>query len=225
MADALANFTPFPRAETLGHRIREQLRDALMSGLFRPGEKLTLRAVAASLGVSLTPVREALFHLVSEGALEMRENGSIYVSKLDRQKIRELVKVRVSLESLAMLEAMPHLTDADIAEIVNYNNQLIEANARQDYVALTKANWHFHFKIYHTSQMPLLIRMIEACWLRTGSYLNVIYPEFAKSDDGVNNHQAILDAIRQGDGKSAAEAIARDIEYSSRGFFAAVSEA
>lgn len=224
MAEALTNFAPFTRAETLGNRVKEQLRNAIMAGLFRPGEKLTLRAVASSLGVSLTPVREALFNLVSEGGLEMGENGSIYVPKLDRAKIRELVKVRISLESLATIEAMPNLSEKQIAEITEINDRLVHANSINDYQALTQANWQFHFCIYQSSGMPFLVKLIETCWLRTGSYLSVIYPDFAKTDVGIQNHESILLAIRQGDGPAAAQAIAQDIEFASRRFFAAVSD-
>jgi DNA-binding GntR family transcriptional regulator len=115
MVQALESFAPFERTETLGVRVREQLRHAIMAGLFKPGEKLTLRAVAASLGVSLTPAREALFNLAAEGVLELGEtNGSIYVPRLDEEKLRELMKVRVSLEGLAAREATPNLKPKDI---------------------------------------------------------------------------------------------------------------
>lgn len=224
MVEALANFSPFARTETLGVRVREQLRHAIMAGLFKPGEKLTLRAVAASLGVSLTPAREALFNLAAEGVLELGDNGSIYIPQLDTEKIRELTKVRISLESLAAREAMPNLTQKDIIAIGALNDQLIEANQQKNYKLLTELNWSFHFSIYEAARMPFLVKMIESCWLRTGSYLKIIYPDFAKTDNGVLNHIAIIRAVREADAEAVAKAIAHDIEFSSQAFFEAVND-
>lgn len=222
MVDALASFSPFERTETLGVRVREQLRHAIMAGLFKPGEKLTLRAVAGSLGVSLTPAREALFNLSAEGVLELGSNGSIYIPQLDESKLRELTKVRVSLEGLATREAVPNLTQADIIEIGGINDQLIEANQEKEYKRLIDLNWSFHFRIYQASGMPFLVRMIESCWLRTGSYLNFIYPDFAKTDAGILNHIAVIRAIRVGDANATAAAVVRDIEFSSQALYAAM---
>lgn len=224
MVDALGNLSPFQRTETLGVRVREELRNAIMAGLFKPGEKLTLRAVAAALGVSLTPAREALFNLAAEGVLELGPNGSIYIPLLDDEKLGELVKIRTGLEGLATREALKYLTPKDIIEISDLNDQLIEANQQKNYEKVIEFNWSFHFRIYHASRMPLLVKMIESCWLRTGSYVNMIYPGFAKTDSGVLNHIAILRAIREGDAEKAAAAIIHDIEFSSQAFYAAVRQ-
>lgn len=224
MVEALSNFSPFQRTETLGVRVRDQLRHAIMAGLFKPGEKLTLRAVAGSLGVSLTPAREALFNLAAEGVLELGSNGSIYIPRLDEENIRELVKIRCSLESLAAREAAPNITRDDIIEISSINDRLIEANREKNYTLLTELNWIFHFTIYEASKMPLLVKMIESCWLRTGSYIKTIYPAFSNTDDGILNHIAIIRAVREGNPQAIADAIAHDIEFSSQAFYRAVRE-
>jgi DNA-binding GntR family transcriptional regulator len=224
MAEALTKFAPFERTDTLGVRVRDKLRSAIMGGQFRPGDKLTLRALAASLGVSLTPAREALFNLAAEGVLEMGANGSVYIPRMNVEDIRELTKIRLSLEGLAAVEATPRLAQKDIIEISSLNDQLIEANQKQDYKLLIQLNWQFHFHIYAAAGMPLLIKMIESCWLRSGSYVNIIYPDFAKTDSGILNHIAIIREIRNGDPDGVAAAIRKDIEFSSQAFIAAVSE-
>jgi DNA-binding GntR family transcriptional regulator len=224
MVEALDGFSPFQRMDTLGVRVREQLRRAIMAGAFKPAEKLTLRAVAASLGVSLTPVREALFNLAAEGVLEMGENGSVYIPELDAAKMSELMKVRISLESLVAREAAPNLTARDIVEISAINDQLIEANQERNYKLLNQLNWAFHFRIYEASHMPYVIKMIESCWLRAGSYLSIIYPDFAKTDAGILNHIAIVRAIREGNSEAVAQTIAHDIEFASRAFYALVGD-
>jgi DNA-binding GntR family transcriptional regulator len=224
MAEALATFSPVEKTETLGVRVREQLRNAIMAGLFKPGEKLTLRAVAAALGVSLTPAREALFNLAAEGILELGGNGSVYIPKLDSDAIAELTKMRTSLESLAAREALPNLTEKDIAAIRKLHLRLVKADEESDYKLLMQENWAIHFKIYHASNMPFLVKMIESCWLRTGSYLNIIYPTFAETDRGIRNHVAIMDCLERRDADALALAISRDIEFASQGFYAALAD-
>jgi DNA-binding GntR family transcriptional regulator len=217
---ALAKLEPFQRGETLGVRVREQLQHAIMAGLFRPGEKLTLRAVAASLGVSLTPAREALFNLASEGVLELGANGSIYIPKLDEDKAIELIKIRVALESMAAREATHKLDATKLLDISGFNDQLIEANEKKDFRRVIDLNWSFHFSIYSASEMPMLVRLIETCWLRTGSYINLIYPDFAKTDSGILNHIGIIRSIREGDADAVAAAVGHDIEFSSKALLA-----
>jgi DNA-binding GntR family transcriptional regulator len=224
MAKALSKFAPFERADTLGVRVRDKLRETIMAGHFGPGDKLTLRAVASSLGVSLTPAREALFNLAAEGVLEMGPNGSIYIPKMTVNDIRELTKVRMSLEGLAAAEATSRLSAEDIIQISSFNDQLIEANQAKDFERLIQLNWNFHFHIYAAANMPVLLKMIESCWLRCGSYVNIIYPDFAKTDAGILNHIAIIREIRKGDAVAVAVAVRRDIEFSAEAFVAAVSK-
>jgi len=211
----LESFTPVRRDDTLAVRAREQLRSAIMAGRFKPGEKLTLRAVAASLAVSLTPAREALYNLAAEGALEVGPRGSVYVPRLDRAKIAELTKIRVALEGLAAAEAARHLDHDVVAELRDLNDRLVEADGRQDYRDVIRLNWAFHFRIYNLSGMPALTRMIEGCWLKTGSYLNLIYPDFGKTSTGIRNHQEILAAIEARDPNRMLDAVRCDIEYAS----------
>lgn len=195
---------------------------AIMAGRFRPGEKLTIRAIAHALGVSPTPAREALYSLASEGALDVGPNGSVYVPRLDEARIAELTKVRLSLEGLAAREAAAKLDPATIAEIVRDNDELVVANRAGDYPQVIELNWKVHFGIYHRAGMPVLSRMIESCWLMTGSYLNVIYPRFGEVDEGIRNHEAIVAAVRAQDGERMCRAVRRDIRYAADALLAMI---
>lgn len=211
MAEALQSLKPIGRADTLGQRVRSELREAVMSGSFNPGEKLTIRGVAAALGVSLTPAREALFNLASEGLLEMRSNGSVYVPELTEARIVELARIRIALEGLAAKEAAARISDQEIAAVKALNQQIIEADISADYAKLIPLNWKFHFAIYRASEMEQLLRMIENCWTVSGSYLNVIYPAFGELSEGINNHRQIVRALEKRDGDRLASAINMDI--------------
>lgn len=224
MNDALDSLTPIGRTDTLAQKVRTQLKEAVMAGRFAPGEKLTIRSIAGALQVSLTPAREALYNLASEGVLEMRPNGSVYVPELTVDRIEELTKIRIALESLAAREAVRRLTDAEIRKLAILNDGMVEANENKNYPVLIALNWQFHFGLYRASQMDQLVRMIESCWVMTGSYINVIYPQFGEVSDGISNHQQIVRALERRDADRAAVAIATDINLASDALIAAIRD-
>lgn len=204
---------PLKRKETLGDLAAERLRDAIMSGRFSPGERLPIRAVANSLGVSMTPVREALFNLVATGALVTDQNGGVCVPALNAERIRELCKIRCSLEGLAAGEAASRLTDADIAEMERLNQHFLNQRMVVSFSEMRAINRDFHFIIYHSSGMPNLVGMIEACWLISGSYSHVLYPSY--SGNAYENHSKIIAAAQKRNPESFAEAVCADIRMAS----------
>jgi DNA-binding GntR family transcriptional regulator len=213
------------RPETLGTRARDEVKRAIMSGRFRPGEKITIRALATALNVSITPAREALANLVAEGVLDISDFGTISIPSLDKRRVRELVNVRECLEGLAAREACKHLTEEDLQKLESLHKRLEKANTVQDYAAVIRLNWEFHFALYRRAEMPLLLKMIEACWLQAGSYLNVIYPDYGEISVGIRNHRAILDAaIRRKPGELAS-AVVRDIELAAQSLLAHIDDA
>lgn len=207
------DMAPIGRSETLGQQVRTQLASAIMAGRFKPGQKLTIRAVATALDVSLTPAREALYNLAAEGILEMRSNGSVYLPTLTSERIVELTKIRTALEALAAREAALRITDQDIANISRINDLMVAANERKDYASVMELNWEFHFAIYRASGMSELVRMIEKRWMMNSSYLNVIYPSFGQMDQGINNHHTMVRALHSRDPERLASAVVIDINF------------
>src|SRR4029450_4089760 len=102
---------------SLRTQVYDSLRQALTTGRFEPGQKLTFRLTAGALGVSLTPVREALGRLVAEGAFEMQPNRSVRVPLMTRAKILELRDIRMAVEGLASAKAALAADKRQIAEL------------------------------------------------------------------------------------------------------------
>jgi DNA-binding GntR family transcriptional regulator len=208
------------RPESLGSRARKEVKRAIMSGRFRPGEKITIRALATALNISITPAREALANLVAEGVLDVTEAGTISIPSLTKERVVELASLRECLEALAAREACKHLSDKDIEHLERLHAKLVKAHSERDFATVIGINWEFHFALYRRAKMPLLLKMIEGCWLQAGSYLNIVYPAYGQISDGIRNHQAILDAaVRRKPGELAA-AIARDIELAAQSLLA-----
>jgi DNA-binding GntR family transcriptional regulator len=224
MSDALKGLAPVKRTASLAESARGELRAAVMAGRFEPGTRLTVRSVAQALGVSFTPAREALYGLVSEGALETASSGTAVVPVLDEPRVRELLVIRQALECAAARAAVAHVDEAMLDRLRVCHAALIAADRSGDYKRLMTLNWEFHFAIYAAADMPRLVRMIEGCWLQTGSYLNVIYPEYGRNDLGIRNHEAILAALEARDGPALADAVRRDIEMSGEALMQAIRE-
>lgn len=189
-----------------------RLRKALMTGFFAPGQRVTIRAVAAALGVSATPVREALRGLISEGALEVVGQRTVKVPDLTETRLREITQIRILNEGLAAHEAAKSISAAELSLLGELNDQLAEAKNRSDYVTYLNLNERFHFAIYQASRMPILLSVIENLWLRSGPYLAVLLPQMR----GLQHHEDAIQALQAHNGGAARVAIRRDIEMASR---------
>lgn len=202
---------PVKRYDTLADRAYEQLRQALMTGSFRPGQKLTIRKIAAVLGVSATPARDAISRLLSEKVLEADANRNVFAPRLDGEKLGHLYMLRVALEGLAAELGARNLDETKVRELERIQLSLIAAMDRQDYQRVLIENEKFHFGIYTECNNPMLVEAIEQLWLKLGPTMNFLYPSYNHSRKGVTHHLAVVDALRSGDPAQVRCAIENDL--------------
>src|ERR1700738_1272971 len=120
---ALTLVEPLDR-QTLGERAYARLADLLISGRLAPGEKLSLRAAAEVLGVSIMPVREAVSRLVADKALEVTPNRAVRVPLMSAEQFRDLTKVRIAIEGHAAAQAAQHRDKGDLVSIASAEEAL-----------------------------------------------------------------------------------------------------
>jgi len=197
--------------ENLTGRVTAELRAALLEGRFRPGQRLKIREVAASMGVSETPVREAVMQLIRDGGLTMRPGGAITVVRLDLAAYFELRKIRQELEPLAAAEAMPHQGPAQIAALAKIHAELLAAEKARDWRGAIILNWRFHRGLYAPAGMPALMQIIENLHLRIGPLMNFVYPHALPSYEGTHQHLNALDALRRRDARALRQAVRQDM--------------
>jgi DNA-binding GntR family transcriptional regulator len=202
---------PVERYDTLADRAYEQLRHALTTGSFHPGQKLTIRKIAAVLGISATPARDAIARLLSERVLESGPNRTVSVPMLDRDKVRQIYLLRTALEGMAAELAAPKFDSAGIEALERTQIALIAAMDRNDYKRVLAENEEFHFGIYRRSEVPLLVEMIGALWLKLGPSLNFLYPSYNHTRKGVSHHLATIRALRAADAAGVRAAIEADL--------------
>lgn len=200
---------------TLWDRAYDALKSALLAGRFAPGERVVLRRVADDLGISLTPVRDAVNRLIAEKVLVrggLGPAGAAMVPLLDEDQFNQLMIVRSSLEPIAAAAAAMHATperiDAVEAFLVEMKRSVRE-NRTEQYL---DAHYKFHFGIYAMCGMPVVEEIIESAWLRCAPALTLALPENIPSLKRYSSHVATIAALRKGDSEAAASAIRGDIE-------------
>src|SRR5271155_628497 len=139
---------PARAGETDNARAYASLKQAVLAGAFRPGEILTLRALAKRLAIGDTPVREAVKRLISEGAFEGLPNRSARVPQLDRREIQQILDLRILLESNAAALAAQNITLHQIERLRSWHQAMGTAVAADDSNTYGKYNMAFHFEIY-----------------------------------------------------------------------------
>lgn len=204
------------RGDTLAEQCYRRLHRALMTGGLLPEQVLTVRSLADSYGVSLTPVREAIQRLVAERALVIENARTIRVPRLDVETYREILKIRLELEPLAAREAAFHIDNAEIdrlEQVAAAHREAIIAGRAHDTLS---ANTDFHMSIYRGSRLPILVALIESLWLRVGPTLNLLFPTYCGSLTGAERHQEAMDALRRRDGEALAATMREDLLLGSR---------
>ena len=120
-----------PVAPSMRLQVREQLRNAILSGQLKPGDHILEADLARQFGVSITPIREALRELESARLVVSQPHRGTIVRQLTKQDIREMYTLRAHLERLAVQLALPHLTQEDFAHLEGLIDDMVEL-ARQD---------------------------------------------------------------------------------------------
>ena len=203
--------------QTLSARVYQDLREMIISGQLQPGERLTLAGMAAALGTSAMPVREAINKLAADDAIEILPNKSVRIPVMTRSRFQELVVIRLVVEGLAVETAAGRVTEQQLTRLAELEQAFSSEIAQRepDVNQIIQINKQFHFTAYAAAQMPVLSGLIEGLWLRIGPVLNLDLRNSAsrrRSDlPSVKAHGALLEALRAGDGAAAKAALALDI--------------
>ena len=195
--------------ETLNDRVYRELKNSIMAGAFKPGSELTLRSVAAALGTSFMPVRDAMRRLVTERGLEIRPSRTIAIPILSAEEFLELRHVRVLLEGEAVALAAEKITERQLANVRTILKKLesLSKERRGQFWAL---NLKLHFAIYELGASPLMLSIIKSLWLQLGPILARV-PVSRALNDSADPHQLLVRALEKHDPEAARAALAADL--------------
>lgn len=188
------------------------LREALISGYFRPGEEISLRSAASVLGTSVTPVREALRQLESDGGLEVYGgNRVLRVPILTKNELTDIRDIRLNLEGFAATLAIGQLKPSQLRLIDNACQLMQRAADAGDADMYLENNWRFHSLIYRAADRPVLMTMISGMWLRVGPLIRIAVTSPMHFQRSMASHDDAMKALRDGDSAALRDAIIRDI--------------
>jgi DNA-binding GntR family transcriptional regulator len=197
--------------ETMAGRVYTQLRQAIMTGHFPPGQALSLRSVADGVGSSTMPVRAALTRLRAEGALIDGPGRALMVPPMTLELLDELRDVRIALEGCVAKRAASRMTQAHLAALQSIFDTMDAHVEAGDVAAYLRSNFEFHIAIYTHGASDLTLATIQNLWMRIGPFLNLVAPDIPHMRRSMDAHRQIVEALWRGDGDGAQAGIEQDI--------------
>ncbi len=189
---------------TVQDRITEGLREQILSGKVRPGERLRQTEIAKLFNASHIPVREALRRLDAEGLVSIESHRGAVVTVLSRAELEEVIRLRQVLEVELLRRAIPRMTPDDIAQA---RKALSALRSNRSLVSYATRNWAFHETLYRPAEAPLTLTLVERLHRVGERYFEL------RHNLGVVNaeHRAIMDLAAKGEARRATNLLHRHI--------------
>ncbi|QKD00689.1 GntR family transcriptional regulator [Mesorhizobium loti] len=174
------------------------LQRALRLGRYKPGERLIPEEIAAEIGMSRMPVREAFRRLASDGLVVLRPNRGCVVAGLTVDELYEIFEIRSVLEGLAVRLAMPRIDEEEFEELERLLDRMERAgqSGSSDWVV---RHQEFHGRICALSWRPKLIHQISALHVVIEPYMRIWFDDCDKPHSAREEHAAVIAALRSGD--------------------------
>ncbi len=187
------------------------IRDRILRGELRPGQRVVIEAVARELGMSPTPVREAVRQLEAEGVVTYRPHAGARVVEVDPQAYAEAVSVRAVLEGWATALAAPRLRTATLRRLRALNARMRRAAQEEDFAVFHRLNRQFHRLLYRSCGHRLLVELLEGLRARTDLVRHNIFPFIPhRLRESADEHDQLVDLVERGAAPEEVEAFARE---------------
>ena len=191
-----------------------EIRQAILSGRFRPGERINQKQLTEELGISIIPLREAFRQLQAEGFISIIPHRGAYVNELSLQEIEDVYLIRIELEGLAAQLASKRLTQRDVKTIKALFARMKSATERSDFRSLFELNRKFHFTVYQACRRPLLLELLNDLWDRSTRYRTIQTHDAQRVKEELGEHRDILEACLQQNREGLPEAIRFNVQRS-----------
>jgi DNA-binding GntR family transcriptional regulator len=191
--------------QTVSGQVLEALRDRILSGAYPEAEPLRQDALAAELGVSRIPIREALRQLEAEGLVAFSPHCGAVVSSLSVSEIEELFELRGLVESELIREAVPLLTPEDMARADTILDAYESAFERRDIGEWGALNWRFHSTLLSAADRPLTLGILHRLHNQSDRYTRMQLALTHGEDRASGEHREIAAAVRAGEAAQASE--------------------
>jgi len=196
----------------------EALREAILKGVLKPGERLMEIQLAEEMGVSRTPVREAIRKLELEGLVAMVPRKGAYVASLSMKDIIEVFEIRGALEGLAAELAAERITDEELEELERYLVRITESIEADDLALVVAIDTDFHSQLYKASRNERLAQIINNLREQIQRFRTTSLSLPGRMQAALEEHKKIVDAISTRDGALARRLAEEHIENAENSF-------
>lgn len=197
---------PIKKRPLYREQIGDSIRDAIFSGELKPGDRIVETQWARALGVSQSPVREAIRELEMMGLVENIPYQGCFVRRATKQDMRDNNRVRMYLEMLGIEDAVESATEEHLEGILKVYEEMVAAAKKNSRTAYIKKNEQFHEKILEISQNKLLLRLWRQCNIQDSTFFGTYFSERPLEELALR-HKKLYDAIKARDSELAKKAV------------------
>ena len=203
---------PIPR-KSLTDELVERLRDEIIEGTLRAGERVPEAEICARYGVSRTPLREALKVLAAEGLVTLALNRGATVARISASDIEELFPIIGALEALAGRQAAARASDRDVERIEALHRQMVARYEAEDWVGYSKLNRRIHEAIFEIADNQALAALYQQLLVRIHAVRFVARKSPQRWREAIEDHVRMLDALRARDGGALARILEAHLQH------------
>ena len=197
--------TPLKRGVALSEQIYQVVRGLIVSGRMRPGEAVIEAALAARLGVSRTPVREALKRISDEGLIDVFAQSGTFIAPISRKALEEAYVIRTALETESASRAAGRLTPVAVEAFADNIATHELAIGRRHFAEAIRLDDTFHRMIAEVNGLHMLWRAVDISKAQMDRGRHLAIPEPGLGAVTIRQHRLILEAMQAGDAKRAAQ--------------------
>jgi DNA-binding GntR family transcriptional regulator len=197
---------------SLGDKVFEKLKDDILYGRYQPGENLVELRISEEMGVSRTPIREAIHQLELEGLVSVVPNKGAVVSGISDKDIEDIYEIRRSIECLAARWAAMHATDGELDDIGEILDLEEFYTARQDFPHILQLDSRFHQQLFQACKSKPLIHVLLHFHEYVKKARNTSLMSPGRAARALEEHKAIFHAIRSRDACLAEKLMTLHIE-------------
>lgn len=198
---------------TVTGSVADVLRKRILNGEFAGGDLIRQEALAAQLGVSRIPVREALLQLEAEGLVVIHTHRGAEVARLTEDDARDLFEARLMIEPVVIEQAVANLCECDvarIAEALGEYEQAISVKAKPE--ELSRLNWDFHASLCRPARRPRLLAILQMLHTGTDRYLRMQIATPAAKKRALADHRSLYQAFQKRSSELAAKQMRAHIQ-------------
>lgn len=182
--------------KTLRQKVYDQIRDSIMSAEMEPGETFSLRTLADKLGVSIMPVREALWQFETEKVFIIESNKKMSINTLSMKEIDEIFDLRLYHESILVTESCLNWNKKTLDKLESALKKMQGSN--ENTKAFLRYNKDFHYAMYNNANRQITLDIVNNLWLRLAPYFGIHSPG-AKIFTDFTVHVNMFEAYRNTD--------------------------